>query len=350
MHGRPLTPAIQLPDDFAWDKPVGLLLDALQVENLLHRLGLGAFGFGLVAASVDLGKHTRQWANAFAEGDSKKLAATSIQMSGDIVLVGTNAWAFTHTSVIVRGIMREPAKLRALVWAQRSSALVGIAARANLIGIIATGLQLSGEALYNYFNLDSMKKWILGSIWGRDNLGLSLDQSWGKLAGIVQQPLCELVRSQHSVELRLTFPGIRSADLEHRNVRLEAYQRQKQHGTSPGLQDHVYWAKCTEVLVSQLRRVSRPDAALVLCLDLQPLMSDYFGLALAVSYELEDHRTVRHRSTFYVVDLHRKLIEGRWQERMGRFAYKAETEESMQLKPSMPWLLRNSDLVKPDVK
>lgn len=38
MHGRPLTPAIQLPDDFAWDKPVGLLLDALQVENLLHRL------------------------------------------------------------------------------------------------------------------------------------------------------------------------------------------------------------------------------------------------------------------------------------------------------------------------
>lgn len=312
--------------------------------------GLGAFGFGGIAAGVDFGKHTKQWANAFAEGDGKKLTATSLQMSGDMILVGTNAWALSHTYVITRDIMRKPAELRALAWAQRSSSLVGIAARANLIGIIATGLQLSGEALYNYFNLDSMKKWMLGSIWGRESLGMSLDESWGKLAGIVQQPLCELVRSQHSVELRLTFPGIRSAELERRNVRLEAYQRQKQHGVSAGLQNRVYWAKCTEVLVSQLRRVSRPDAALVLCLDLQPLMSDYFGLALAISYELEDHRTIRHRSTFYVVDLHRKLIEGRWQERMGRFAYKAETEESMQLKPSTPWLLRNSDLVKSDAK
>lgn len=38
MHGHSLTHAIQLPDDFSWDKPVGLLLDALQVENLLYRL------------------------------------------------------------------------------------------------------------------------------------------------------------------------------------------------------------------------------------------------------------------------------------------------------------------------
>ncbi|MCD5974310.1 toxin VasX [Pseudomonas quasicaspiana] len=312
--------------------------------------GLGAFGFGVAAASADFGKHTKQWSNALAEGDGKKLATTSLQMSGDIVLVGTNGWALKHTASITRRIMREPAKLRALSWAQQSSSLVGIAARANLIGIAATGLQLSGEALYNYFNLDSLKKWVRGSIWGRENLGLSLDESWGKLAGIVQQPLCHLVRTRHSVELRLTFPGIRSADLERRKVWVEAYHRQKEPGLSHGLQKPVSWSKCTEVLASQLRRVDRPDAALVLCLDLRPLMSDFFGLALAVSYELEEHRGISHRSTFYVVDLHRKLIEDRWQERIGTFAYKAETEESRQLKPSEPWLLRDIDLVKPNAR
>ncbi|MBC3950595.1 DUF4123 domain-containing protein [Pseudomonas folii] len=38
MHGQSVTSAITLPDDFTWDKPVGLLLDAIQVENLLRSL------------------------------------------------------------------------------------------------------------------------------------------------------------------------------------------------------------------------------------------------------------------------------------------------------------------------
>jgi hypothetical protein len=38
MHGQSVTSAITLPDDFTWDKPVGLLLDAIQVKNLLRSL------------------------------------------------------------------------------------------------------------------------------------------------------------------------------------------------------------------------------------------------------------------------------------------------------------------------
>jgi len=312
--------------------------------------GLGAFGAGLAAASVDIGKHSKQWANAVAEGDGKKLAASSLQLSGDLALAGTNAWALKHTADITRQVLRTPRKLRTLAWAQRSSALVGIAARANLAGIAATGIQLTGEAIYNYFNLDAMKKWVRDSIWGRENSGLSLEDSWSKLAAIVQQPLCQLVRTTHSVELRLTFPSIRSADMEHRKVWIKAYQRQRTYSGAGSMQNPVQWSNCTEVLVGQLRRVNRPDSALVLCLDLRPLMSDHFGLALSVSYELEDHRSISHRSTFYVLDLHRMLVDGRWRERIGIFAYKAETDESMQLKPSAPWLLRDIDLVNPDAK
>jgi hypothetical protein len=311
--------------------------------------GLGAFSLGGGAAVIDLTKHTRHWTVALAEGDAKKLAASSLQLSGDLALAGTNAWAFKHTANITLQVMRTPRELRALVWAQRSQGLVGIAARANLAGIAATGIQLTGEAIYNYFNLDAMKKWIRDSIWGRESSGLSLEDSWSKLAAIVQQPLCQLVRTAHSVELRLTFPSIRSADMEHRKVWIKAYQRQKTYTGAGSLQNPVQWSKCTEVLVGQLRRVNRPDSALVLCLDLRPLISDHFGLALSVSYGLEDHRSISHRSTFYVIDLHRMLVDGRWRELIGIFGYKAETDESMQLNQSSPWLLRNIELVTPDV-
>ena len=38
MNKPSMSPVIQLPDDFPWDQTVGLLLDALQVDNLLQRL------------------------------------------------------------------------------------------------------------------------------------------------------------------------------------------------------------------------------------------------------------------------------------------------------------------------
>jgi hypothetical protein len=306
--------------------------------------GLGAFLFGSVAAITDLGKHTKQWAGALAEGDSKKLAATSLQMAGDTVLAATQLWVLNQTYSITKQIMRMPAHMRALAWAERSVQLVGIATRANLIGIAATGLQLMGEALFNYFNLDALNKWVLHSAWGQQSLGLSLDEDWRKLASIVQQPVCQLIRTEHSTELRLTFPGIRSDEMERRKVWIEAFQRQRDYNVPYGSQNPVYWAVCSEALAGQLKRVGPTDGALVLSLDLRPLISDHFGLAIAVSYDLEEHRDINHRSTFHVLDLHRQQVEGRWRERKGVFAYKAETEESMQLSATPPWLLREVDL------
>ncbi|EPJ81988.1 hypothetical protein CFII64_17351 [Pseudomonas sp. CFII64] len=306
--------------------------------------GLGAFGFGIGAAAFDLGKHTKQWMNALAEGDGKKLATTSLQLAGDSILAGANVWALKHTASITREIMRKPMELRALAWAERSVQLVGIATRANLIGIAATGLQLMGEALFNYFNLDAMNKWVLHGAWGQESLGLSLDEDWRKLASIVQQPVCQLIRTEYSTELRLTFPGIRSDEMERRKVWIEALQRQKDYSAPYGSQNPVYWAVCSEALAGQLKRVGPADGALVLSLDLRPLISDHFGLAIAVSYNLEEHRDISHRSTFHVLDLHRQQVEGRWRERKGVFAYKAEPDESMQLTATPPWLLREVDL------
>lgn len=308
--------------------------------------GMGAFSFGIGAAALDLGKHTKQWLEALAEGDGKKLAATSLQLTGDSALAGTNGWALKHTTSITRDIMRMPVELRALAWAERSPQLVGIATKANLMGIAATALQLLGEGLFNYFNMDALNKWVLHGTWGQQPLDLSLEEDWQKLASIVQQPFCQLIRTDQSTELRLTFPGVRSEEMERRKIWIEALLRQKDYSAPYGSKNPVYWVVCSEALAGQLKRVGPADGALVLSLDLRPLISDHFGLGIAVSYELEEHRNISHRSTFYVLDLHRQRVEDRWRERKGVFAYKAETEEPRQLKPASPWLLREVHLVK----
>ncbi|MDD1979843.1 hypothetical protein, partial [Pseudomonas tussilaginis] len=100
--------------------------------------GLGAFGFGGLAALMDLGKHSLQWTRALAKGNYKGLGATTLQITGDGILVGTNTWAAKHTRSIVRGVLKTPTELRALAWAEASPRLLAIGARANLIGLVAT--------------------------------------------------------------------------------------------------------------------------------------------------------------------------------------------------------------------
>lgn len=155
--------------------------------------GFGAFVSGGIAATIDLGKHSLQWGKALAEGDYKGLGATTLQISGDATLVGTNTWAAKHTGSIVKNIMKTPTELRALAWAEASPRLLAIGARANLIGLIATALQLVGEGLYNYFNLDDLQKWMESSVWGNKTKNRSVQDEWNELAKVVQKPTCELI-------------------------------------------------------------------------------------------------------------------------------------------------------------
>jgi hypothetical protein len=108
--------------------------------NTMSRLGrwsgirVGAFGFGVLAAAIDLGKHTQQWAKALAQGNHQALAATTLQIAGDGILVGTNTWGAKHTTSIINQILKNPTELRALAWAEASPRLLSIAARANWWG------------------------------------------------------------------------------------------------------------------------------------------------------------------------------------------------------------------------
>lgn len=152
--------------------------------------GAGAFVFGGLAAAIDLGKHSRQWGKALGEGNHQALAATTLQIAGDGILVGTNTWAAKHMTPIISQILKKPAELRALAWAEASPRLISIGAKATVVGLIGTALQLVGEGLYNYFNLDGLQKWLQASAWGTANLQRSLPEDWSALARVVQQPTC----------------------------------------------------------------------------------------------------------------------------------------------------------------
>lgn len=169
--------------------------------------GLGAYGFGAVSALIDLGKHAQQWGEALASGNHKALAATAMQLTGDGVLLGTNVWAVRHTSKIVQQVMITPSALRALAWAEASLNLLSIAARANLVGLIGTALQLLGEGLYNYFHRDELQKWLEACVWGTGNLNRSLQDDWRALARAVQQPTCELIRDPKKLTCALCYPA-----------------------------------------------------------------------------------------------------------------------------------------------
>ena len=41
-------------------------------------------------------------------------------ITGDSILVGTNSWGAKHTTSIISQILKKPAELRALAWAEAS--------------------------------------------------------------------------------------------------------------------------------------------------------------------------------------------------------------------------------------
>ena len=311
--------------------------------------GMGAFVFGFAAAAIDFGKHATQWGIALSQGDGKKLAAISLQMSGDAVLMGANGWGLKHNYSITSEIFKLPRELRAMAWAEKSPRLISVAIRANVIGIIGMMLQMVGEGLYNYFNLDEVKKWLHHSAWGYENLNRSLEEDWTALAMAVQQPTCRLIRNGDNTELRLTLPGVTTADLDLREVSIEAHDRHpsKQIHKSFGRSVYVppHWTERSEYLANKFDIVSAGDEALVLRMSILSHERESFGLALAVSYRLEDHRSERHRTIFNVLDIHSHYVRGVGTvDEQGTFNYPPQQELAVKLRPADPWFLKLDEM------
>ena len=313
--------------------------------------GIGAFTFGVINALVDVGKHSQQWGEALATGNHKALVATTLQLTGDGILVGTNVWGLRHTTRIVQQVMSLSSELRALAWAQASPKLLSIAVRVNLVGLIATALQLTGEGIYNYFHRDAMQKWLETSVWGTQSLQRSLQEDWSALARVVQQPTCELIRVEKKTFLRFVLPGIRTRELDSRQLQLLVYQRQTEKNTDRPYGSHstARWHERSAAWAGMGQVASEEDEALVVQIPIpENLQNSDFSLALSIGYQLEAERALIHRTFFRVNDL--KIITGRGHRAplSGRFKLKAVEALPEQLGADKPWLIQRDELEKVD--
>ncbi|MEB0048062.1 MULTISPECIES: toxin VasX [unclassified Pseudomonas] len=294
--------------------------------------GVGAFGFGALAAAIDLGKHSQQWTKALAQGNYQSLAATSLQLSGDAILLGTNTWGAKHTTSVISHILKNPAELRALAWAEASPKLLSIGVKTNLVGLVGTALQLTGEGFYHYFNVDDLQQWFQASAWGKKNLHRGLPEDWSALAKAVQQPTCELVRDDKSTYLRLVLPGVRTREMDRRQLHLQAYQQTRdRHIPRPYSRQlpPARWQESSAAWAAISMVVSQEEEALTLHLPLAKfLQTTDFALALHIGYQLEAERDLPHRSCFVLRNLYIQTVRGVSLPANGRFPLDPE--------PSMP--------------
>lgn len=313
--------------------------------------GVGAYAFGGVSALIDFGRHAQQWGEATTAGNHKALAATSMQMMGDAILVGTNVWAYKHTRLIVKQIAITPSELRALAWAQASPRLLSIAVRANVVGLIGTALQLAGEALYNYVHRDAMQKWLEDSAWGTGNLQRTLQDDWSALARAVQQPYGAFVRNAKGTYLRFVLPGIRTRELDSRQLQLLAYQCQRDAPSAPGFNPRhpTRWHERSAAWAGTAQVASQDDEALVLHFPVsQALQASDFTLALSIGYQLEAERELIHRTCFLVQDLHSYDARGYRIPLQGTFKLKPVEALPATLEAAKPWLIHRVELVRAD--
>jgi hypothetical protein len=308
------------------DSAAGKLNTMSRLGRWTGLAGSAAFLAGALAAAFDLGKHSRQWGKALAEGNHQALAATTLQIAGDGILVGTNTWGAKHTTTIISQILKRPAQLRALAWAEASPRLLSIAAKANLVGLIGTALQLVGEGLYNYFNLNALQKWLQASAWGTANLQRSLPEDWSALARVVQQPTCELVREGQRTYLQLRLPGVRTREMDSRRLRLRAFQQTRDRQAQPYSRQAppVRWQENSAAWAAVAMVVSQEDEALTLQLPIsEAQQTSDFALALTIGYQLEAERNMFHYTHFVLRDLHIATVRGVRLPAQGRFTLDA---------------------------
>ncbi|MFQ6571850.1 toxin VasX [Pseudomonas sp. UM16] len=293
--------------------------------------GLGTYVSTGLAASIDLGKHSLQWGRALAKGNYKGLGATTVQITGDGILVGTNTWAAKHTGSIIKNILKTPTELRALAWAEASPRLLAIGARANLIGLIATALQLVGEGLYNYFNLSDLQAWMETSTWGNKSRHRSLQDEWSELAKVVQKPTCELIRDEKQTYLKLVLPGISTQEMDQRKLQLQAYEQVRDNYVHQPYRRNlppVSWQERTAIWATRFIVVSEGQQALTLHLPINNCeQTSSFALAFTIAYQLDAEREVLHPTTFVLRNLYISRSYG--VSIMAKGTYRLDSEESM---------------------
>lgn len=304
---------------------------AARLGKITGALSPFAYFFGFLAAGTgmygDKGSFLR-WTEALRSGDGAKLAGASLTLAGDSGQFAVNSWATARSVQYTFEALSNTSQARALAWVTAGSKLLSVAARANLIGLVLTGLQLGGEWLYNRNNKSELDKWLQKGPWGKANANRSMAEERLLLADITSVPQVVLQQVNNQPMAVLQFPGLSARELDEVGFGLRAYWLTNHQRND--------WEAWSEPLLYQLTLLSAPDAPLKLGLEIfQHEANAQHGLAIALRYHPVDHKTYREKR-FETLTLN--VQNGKPLSAVSIFRTRTA---------NAPWLLVTSDMLSP---
>lgn len=255
----------------------GKITIASRLGKLTASFGMPAYLFSMLAASTSLKSNIDKFNEGMRRGDAGMLAGAGMASVGDAGQVGISSWALRRSGGIVIGVLKDSQQARAAAWAIAGGRLVSIAARANLIGLALTGLQLGGEWIYNRNNLTRLDEWLQQGPWGVRDAQRPLAAEHLRLATITAAPSAGLQPNKAAGLFLLQVPGVITADLDDSGISLAAYW----------LSDHQRndWQAWTEPLLYQFKLISNLHEPLLLGLEIYPHEANaQHGLAIELRY------------------------------------------------------------------
>lgn len=250
---------------------------AARLGKLTASFGFPAYVSSALASSISLKDNLVKWGEGLRRGDGAMLAGASMSALGDAGQVGLNGWATVRTTGIVLEVLKDTQQARAVAWAAAGGRLLSIAARANLIGLALTGLQLGGEWLYNRNNLSKLDEWLLQGPWGVEDAKRSLQEEHLRLADITTGPQAELQAGKNGPLVVLSIPSVVTGELDASRLSLSGYWM------THYLRNE--WEPWSEQLLYQFTLLSKLDEPLKLGLEVFPNEANAMhGLAFQLRY------------------------------------------------------------------
>jgi hypothetical protein len=212
----------------------------------LFMVKLGKLGLGLGAVIAPLAllssvgttwDNWNKWTDALLTGTAGEKAGALLALTGDLGNTGvagvTTAKSFKSIGSIGRIYVTTPRAERVVAvgraWGTRGVRFLSFSSRLTPWSLAFAALQLGGEALYNYFNLDDQQRWMQDCCWGIENKQWDMAKHAQGLAevnlhpivtdvGIVKRPLDgEGIRT-----FGITFPGLSLEKWNENPIRIQA--------------------------------------------------------------------------------------------------------------------------------
>lgn len=255
----------------------GKITMAARLGKLTASFGLPAYISSVIATSISLKGNIDKFSEGMRRGDVGMLAGAGLASVGDAGQIGLNSWATHRSAGIVIGVLKDTQQARAAAWAVAGGRLVSIAARANLIGLALTGLQLGGEWIYNRNNLSKLDDWLQQGPWGLRDAQRPLAAEHLRLATITAAPTAGLQPGKAAGLFILQVPGVITAELDDSGISLAAYWLSNHQRND--------WEPWSEPLLYQFKLLSKLHEPLLLGLEIYPQEANaQHGLAIELRY------------------------------------------------------------------